>query len=177
MGPSRRAVRAGARPRLSSNSVVGQRMAVSLGVELSNRFVDGAVEVIRTGEGLMSEVVPLQVAPETLDVVQLRSIFRQPLDPEPVGALGEGRPGRLAGVDWAVIQDEHEWLDRDPELGAIAPINLLQESDEVRASLGPAGAHDELAPRPVEHAEPRHFGALARGRNAQVGSPLGPDVR
>src|SRR3954447_8072987 len=33
---------------LSSNSVVGQRMAVSLGVELSNRFVDGAVEVIRT---------------------------------------------------------------------------------------------------------------------------------
>src|SRR4051812_20965839 len=77
---------------LSSNSVVGQRMAVSLGVELSNRFVDGAVEVIRTVERLMSEVVPLQVAPETLDVVQLRSIFRQPLDREPVGALGEGRP-------------------------------------------------------------------------------------
>src|SRR4051794_15924615 len=33
---------------LSSNSVVGQRTAVPLGVELSNRFVDGAVEVIRT---------------------------------------------------------------------------------------------------------------------------------
>src|SRR3954470_19779222 len=49
---------------LSSHSVVGQRMAVSLGVELSNRFVDGAVEVIRTGERLMSEVMPLQVAPE-----------------------------------------------------------------------------------------------------------------
>ena len=57
---------------LSSNSVVGQRMAVSLGVELSNRFVDGAVKVIRTVERLMSEVMPLQVAPETLDVVQLR---------------------------------------------------------------------------------------------------------
>src|SRR3954453_22237771 len=42
---------------LSSNSVVGQRMAVSLGVELSNRFVDGAVEVIRTVERLMSEVM------------------------------------------------------------------------------------------------------------------------
>src|SRR4051812_46328361 len=35
--------------RLSSNSVVGQRMAVSLGVELSNRFVDGAVEIVRSG--------------------------------------------------------------------------------------------------------------------------------
>src|SRR3954468_11818550 len=84
---------------LSSNSVVGQRTAVSLGVELSNRFVDGAVEVIRTVERLMSEVMPLQVAPETLDVVQLRSIFRQPLDGEPVGALGERGAACLAGVD------------------------------------------------------------------------------
>src|SRR3954471_24318882 len=98
---------------LSSNSVVGQRMAVSLGVELSNRFVDGAVEVIRTVERLMSEVMPLQVAPETLDVVQLRSIFRQPLDGEPVGALGERGAACLAGVDRAVVQDEHEGLDRD----------------------------------------------------------------
>ena len=40
----------------------------------------------------MSEVMPLQVAPEGLDVVQLRGVFRQPLDGEPVGALGEGRP-------------------------------------------------------------------------------------
>src|SRR3954453_2835942 len=94
--PATMVLRLAARPiasvMLSSNSVVGQRMAVSLGVELSNRFVDGAVEVIRTVERLMSEVMPLQVAPETLDVVQLRSIFRQPLDREPVGALGEGRP-------------------------------------------------------------------------------------
>src|SRR3954464_4444576 len=54
-------------PNLSSSSVVGQRMAVSLGVERSNRLVDGAVEVIRAGERLMSEVMPLQVAPETLE--------------------------------------------------------------------------------------------------------------
>src|SRR3954468_17326827 len=84
---------------LSSSSVVGQRMAVSLGVERSNRFVDGAVEVIRAGDRLMSEVMPLQVAPETLDIVQLRSIFRQPLDGEPVGALGERGAACLAGVD------------------------------------------------------------------------------
>ena len=116
---------------LSSNSVIGQRMAVSLGVELSNRFVDGAVEVIRTVERLMSEVMPLQVAPETLDVVQLRSIFRQPLDGEPVCALGERGAACLAGVDRAVVQDEHEGLDRDAELGTIATVDLLQESDEV----------------------------------------------
>src|SRR3954464_9415985 len=152
-------------------------MAVSLGVELSNRFVDGAGEVIRTVERLMSEVMPLQVAPETLDVVQLRSIFRQPLDGEPVGALGERGAACLAGVDRGGVQDEQEGVDRDASLGPIAPVDLLQESDEVRASFGPAGAHDERAPRPVEHAEHRHFGALARGRNAQVGPFLGPDMR
>src|SRR3954468_9247687 len=83
---------------LSSNSVVGQRMAVSLGVELSNRFVDGAVEVMRTVERLMREVMPLQVAPETLDVVQLRSIVRQPLDGEP-GARSASA-ARLALLVW-----------------------------------------------------------------------------
>src|SRR3954451_10021827 len=162
---------------LSSSSVVGQRMAVSLGVERSNRFVDGAVEVIRAGERLMSEVMPLQVAPETLDIVQLRSIFRQPLDGEPGGALGERGAACLAGVDRAVVQDEHEGLDRNPELGPIAPIDLLQESDEVRASFGPAGVNNELALRRVEHPEHRHFRRLARRRNAQFGPSLGPDVR
>jgi hypothetical protein len=67
-------------------------MAVSFGIEFHDGFMDRAVEVIRAGEGLVSEMMPLQVAPENLDVVQLRSIFRQPLDREPVGALGEGRP-------------------------------------------------------------------------------------
>src|SRR6185503_12949347 len=64
-----------------------------------------------------------------------------------------------------------------PELGTLAPINRLQQSKEVRASFGPAGAHDELATSSIEHAEHRYFGALARGRNAQVGPLLGPDVR
>ena len=77
---------------LSSDSLVGQRMAVSFGIEFHDGLVDGAVEVIRAGERLMSEVMPLQVAPENLDVVQLRRVFRQPLDREPVGALGEGGP-------------------------------------------------------------------------------------
>src|SRR3954451_20112567 len=43
---------------LSSNSVVGQRMAVSFGIEFRNSVLDGAVEVIRTVERLMSEVMP-----------------------------------------------------------------------------------------------------------------------
>src|SRR3954467_6031465 len=162
---------------LSSSSVVGQRMVVSFGVELHDGLMDGAIEVFRSPERLMGEVMPLQVAPDRFDVVELGSIFRKPFDPEPVGALGERGAGRLAGVDRAVVENEHERLDRTPELGTIAAIDLLQESDEVRASFGPAGVNDELALRPVEHPEHRHFGALARRWNAQIGPSFGPDMR
>ena len=34
-------------------------------------IVDGLIEVFRSGEGLVSEVMALQVAPEHLDIVQL----------------------------------------------------------------------------------------------------------
>jgi hypothetical protein len=77
---------------LSSHVLVGPRMAMALPVELHDSFVDGAVEVIGTGERLMSEVMPLQVAPDAFDVVELRGVFRQPLDREPVGARREGGP-------------------------------------------------------------------------------------
>src|SRR4029453_14700991 len=75
---------------LSSSSMVGQQMAVSFGIKLDDSLVNGAVEVIRAGERLMSEVMPLQVPPDPFNIVQLRGVFRQPLDREPVGALGEG---------------------------------------------------------------------------------------
>src|SRR3954449_4127555 len=162
---------------LSSSSMVGQQMAVSFGIKLDDSLVNGAVEVIRAGEGLMSEAMPLQVAPDPFNTVQLRGVFRQPLDREPVGARRDGSAACLTRVDRAVVEDKHDGLEHYPELGTIAPINLLQQSNEVRASFGPAGAHDELATSPIEHAEHRYFGALARGRNAQVGPLLGPDVR
>ena len=75
---------------LSSDLLVGPRMGVSFAIELHNSFMDVAVEIIRTIERLMSEVMTLQIAPENLDVVELRRVFRQPLNPEPVGAFGEG---------------------------------------------------------------------------------------
>jgi len=34
----------------------------------------------------------------------------------------------FAGVEGIVVEDEHERLERDPELRAIAPIDLRQES-------------------------------------------------
>src|SRR3954454_20281638 len=96
------------RRELSSSSMVGQQMAVSFGIKLDDSLVNGAVEVIRAGEGLMSEVMPLQVAPDPFNIVQLRGVFRQPLDREPVGARREGSAACLTRVDRAVVEDKHD---------------------------------------------------------------------
>src|SRR5215207_8740780 len=80
-------------------------------------------------------------------------------------------------MDRAVVEDQNEGPGREPELGTIGPIDLLQESDKVRASFGPAGVYDQVATRPVEHPEHCHFRPLARCRNAQIGPFLRPDMR
>jgi hypothetical protein len=63
------------------------------------------VECVGVGEGLMGEMVRLEVAPDRLDVVQFRGVFGQPLDGEPMCAGGECRERALAGVDRAVVLD------------------------------------------------------------------------
>src|SRR5689334_6814421 len=116
---------------LSSSSMVSQRMVASFGIEFPDGVVDGLIEVVRSGEGLVSEVMPLQVAPEALDIGQLRSVFRQPLDREPMSPRGEGGPSRLTGVDRAVVEHKHDRLEHAAELGTVAAVDLLQERDEV----------------------------------------------
>jgi hypothetical protein len=47
-------------------------MARTVKVTLTAGGVDAALQVVGTGEGLVGEVVPLEVAPAALDRVQLR---------------------------------------------------------------------------------------------------------
>jgi hypothetical protein len=53
--------------RLSSDSVVGQRMAMSFAIEHPDRLVDGIIEVVWTVESLVSKMMLLQIAPELFD--------------------------------------------------------------------------------------------------------------
>ena len=82
---------------------------MALTVHIGNRLVNGAIEMIEIGDGLVREKVTLQVAPGSLDVIQLRSIFRQPFDGQP-RARGQGRPRGFAGMDWAIVKNEGDRL-------------------------------------------------------------------
>ena len=46
-------------------------------VETSNSVRDGAVESVRIGEGAVGELMLPEVAPASLEVVQLGGVFRQ----------------------------------------------------------------------------------------------------
>jgi hypothetical protein len=53
----------------------------------------------------MGKVVRFQVSPDDFDVIQLRSVFGQPFDGEPVVAFGQRHAGGLADVDETVVED------------------------------------------------------------------------
>jgi hypothetical protein len=54
--------------------VVDPRLTASFGIEFPDGIVDGLIEVFRSGEGLVSEVMPLQVAPDPFDRVVMRTL-------------------------------------------------------------------------------------------------------
>src|SRR5215470_162034 len=151
-------------------------MTVPFGIAGSDGLMNGVGEVFAASERLVREMMPLQIAPNPLDGVELRGIFRQPLDREPGRAGGQRGSRRLAGVDRAVVENEPNRLGSDTRLGAVAAVDLREEGDEITAAFPLAGAHDQVTLRPVEGADQGDLARLAGGGNAQIGPLLGPDM-
>jgi hypothetical protein len=135
---------------------------------------DRAVERVGVGKGLMCQMVRLEVAPDHLDVVEFRRILGQPFDGEPVGAGGQRCRRELAGMDGAIVLDEHHRFGGLAGSGTIQPIELLEMGDKVAAALGRAGVDDELARDVVERAQHRDLPGLSRCWHAQVRPCLCP---
>src|SRR3954452_22898272 len=111
-------------------------MRLPLVVETGDSVRDGAGESVGIGEGAVGELMLLEVAPASFDVVQLGGVFRQPLKSEP-GALGERLCCQLAGVDWPVI--EHRDQGTGAFGGAVGGAKLIDQGNEVGGALGGAG--------------------------------------
>jgi hypothetical protein len=80
-------------------------------------------------------MMPLEIVPDGLNVVQFRRILGQPLDRKPMRTSGKRCQGELAGVDWTIVPDQHHPLGGLAGLGTIKPIQLLEMGDEVAAAL------------------------------------------
>jgi hypothetical protein len=103
---------------------------LALLVHVCDGLMDGAVEVIGVGEGLMSEGMALEVTPGSLDAVQLGGVFWQPFDDEP-GPRRESGLGRLAGMDGAIIEDKDDGFLGAARAWSVERIKAAQEGDEV----------------------------------------------
>ena len=93
---------------LSRDSPVDQRIDSSLAVQGFDGRVDFAIKCFGIGECLMGQMVRLEIAPDNLDVIELRCVFGQPLDGEPVLARIERRQGDFADMDRPIILDQHD---------------------------------------------------------------------
>ena len=60
---------------LSSPLLISQRIGASFMIQLQHCLMDGAVQVIGTAEGLMSQMMAFEIAPDLFDVVQFRGVF------------------------------------------------------------------------------------------------------
>src|SRR5215211_6697788 len=115
-------------------------MRLSLVVEAGDSIMNGAVESVEIGEGMVGEIMLLEVTPASLDVIQLGGVFRQPFEGEP-GALGKCARCQPAAVDRPVVENR----DQGPGAfgGAIGSAKLVEQGNKVGRALGGAGVHDQ----------------------------------
>lgn len=72
---------------LSRDSRVAQRIGVSFSIQCCDGNVDVTIEMLWVSEGLMGEVVGLEIEPDAFDVIEFGGIFWQPFDRQPVSAF------------------------------------------------------------------------------------------
>src|SRR5271154_1299311 len=114
--------------------------------------MDRTVERGDIGEGLMGEVMRLEIMPDDLDVIEFRRVFGEPFNGEPVCPGCERHARKFTGMDWSIILDQHDLLGWPPGHGTVELIALLKMRHEISAALGRAGVDDELAGNVIERA-------------------------
>jgi hypothetical protein len=143
-------------------------------VQAGDCIRDGAFESVGIGEGTIGEIMLLEVAPASLDVIQLGRVFRQPFEGEP-GARGERARCQLAAVDRPVVENR----DQGPGAfgGAVGGAKLVEQGNKVGGALGGAGMHEKPPAHRIEGAEHRPLFRLAGGLDTQLGAAPGPAAR
>ena len=89
---------------LSKDPWFGQRKRRAFGIQRGDGLVDFPVERVRVSEGLMVQMMRLEIAPDGSDVVQFRRILGQPLDGEPVRSGGQRGQGERGGRSLPCLQ-------------------------------------------------------------------------
>lgn len=145
-------------------------------IEMIDGLSDCGVELANGAESLAGEEMAFEVAPGALNIVEFGSVSWQPLDGQPWSFV-EGGAAELAGMDWSVVEHQHDRLFEMPGSWAIERVELFQQSDEIAATLGRTAAHDQAACGMVKGTDERQLARPAGSRHSQIGAAPGPGVR
>ena len=152
----------------------GRWFGLSLVVEAGDSVRDGAFESVGIDEGTIGELMLLEVAPASLDVIQLGGVFRQPFEGEP-GALGNCASCQLAAVDRAVVENRNQGPGSFG--GAVCGAELVEQGDKIGRALGGAGVHEKAPVHRIEGAEHCPLFRLTGRLDAKLGAAPGPAAR
>jgi hypothetical protein len=143
-------------------------------VETADSVRDGLGESVHVGEGLVGELMLLEVAPASLDVVQFGGVFWQPFEGEP-GALDERLCGQFAAVDRPIVENRNE---RPGAFGgAVGGTELIEQGDKIGGALGGADMDKKAPVHRIKGAEHRPLFRLAGRLDAQIRSAPSPAAR
>ncbi|HEY2132925.1 MAG TPA: hypothetical protein VGH36_08120 [Acetobacteraceae bacterium] len=123
--------------------------------------MDGLVERGDIGEGLMGEVMRLEIVPDDFDVVELLGVFWQPLDGEPVRASREGRERELTDVDRSSLSAFSASVTNDVAGGNVpgaSPVQPVRAQSTASQSQAPI---QKLSPQALQSTPPSQ--TLPRG--------------
>lgn len=137
--------------------------------------MDLSVEIINATEGAIGKMVPLQISPTALDIVEFWCVLGQPLDAQP-WSLGKGLCRQLAGMNWAVVEHEHDWNLTIAGTWSALLVEFFQQANKVRAALGRTGEHGQLLAIGFKQAEHGPLTALPWRFDAQVRPTLSPGM-
>jgi len=149
-------------------------MGLSFVVEAVDSVRDGACESVDIGKGAVGELMLLEVAPASLDVIQFGGVFRQPFEGEP-RARDKRLCCQLAGMDRPVI----EYRDQRPGAfgGTVGDAKLVEQGNEIGGALGGAGVHQKAPTHRIKGSEHGLFLRLTWGLDAQLRSAPSPAAR
>ena len=143
-------------------------------VETGDSIVDRAFESIGIGDGAIGQIMLLEVAPASFDIVQFGGVFWQPFEGQP-GALGEGAGCQFAAVDRSVVENREQGPGSFG--GAVCGAELIEQGNEVGRALGGAGMHEKAPLHRIEGPEHRPLFRLAGRLDAQLGAAPSPAAR
>src|SRR3954452_18492714 len=115
-------------------------MRLSLVVKTGDSVRDGAFESVGISEGTIGEIMLFEIAPASLDVIQLGGVFRQPFDGEP-GAFGESTGCQAADVNRPVVENSYQGPSAFG--GAVVAAELVEQCNTLPGALVRAGVHQK----------------------------------